>query len=142
MTIENKIKLTISTDVQTSANIYKLFQLAQWRRTCLAQNGSTLTSGHLAVWVLRRIIATGFQTWLTKPRPASSSLGGCSCMHEALFNWARAPCSYSSGARHHVLTLTRHPQTKLAEMSLFLPFFSQVLFLAVMMVLQGHCCHH
>jgi hypothetical protein len=29
MTIENKIKLTISTDVQTSANIYKLFQLAQ-----------------------------------------------------------------------------------------------------------------
>jgi hypothetical protein len=28
MTIENKIKLTISTDEQTIANIYKLFQLA------------------------------------------------------------------------------------------------------------------
>jgi hypothetical protein len=85
-------------DEQTVANIYKLFQLAQWRRTCLAKNGSTLTSGHLAVWVLRRIIATGFQTRLTKP--PSSLLGGHSCMHSALFNW--------TGAHHHVLTLQGH----------------------------------
>jgi hypothetical protein len=127
----------------TIANIYKLFQLAWWRRKCLAQNGSTLTSGHLVVWVLRRIIATGFQTWLTKPRLASSLLGSRSHMHAALFNWA--------GAHHHALTLQGHttmfsllqgtPEPSWLRWAFLFLFCTQVLFLTVMMVLQGHCCH-
>jgi hypothetical protein len=90
-----------------------------------------LTSVHLAVWVLRRIIATGFQTWLTKPYPASSLLGGRSRMHAALFNWA--------GACHHVLTLQGHttmflllqgtPQPSWPRWAFFFLFFHKFFFL-------------